>query len=207
MNMKLLVILFLQIIAIETQSQTLPRKSVITYGSIGGTIVDSISNEPIIAANCLLDSTSFGAITDKNGKYLINKVPTGFYRLRFSIVGYEPSTINNIEVTPNQFTEIDVRIVDCGTSWAKEDINAGHIRMCYGYYCDYPDSSLTDKYGFRYYCSCSYSDLEERYNKVAEHYLDVRNGKGWESELEAAWRLIKADREIKTFLQRLREIK
>ena len=64
---------------------------------IKGVLTDEETGEAIPFANVVLDGTRYGAATDLNGFFLINKMPAGDYTLRVRFVGYqeynEPVTI------------------------------------------------------------------------------------------------------------------
>lgn len=70
--------------------------------TIKGTLTDNESGEAIPFANVVLEGTRYGAATDINGFYLINKIPEGSYTLRVRFVGYqeytEPITIKKGQV-------------------------------------------------------------------------------------------------------------
>ncbi len=57
--------------------------------TIKGTIVDSLTNDPLPGANVILPGTSIGAATDVDGKFLLRNIPVGSYSIRASYVGYD----------------------------------------------------------------------------------------------------------------------
>ncbi|HEX4849765.1 MAG TPA: TonB-dependent receptor, partial [Puia sp.] len=57
-------------------------------GNIKGSITDN-GKTPLPHVNIILDKTNFHTTTDDKGEYIINKVPTGSYRLIISHVGYQ----------------------------------------------------------------------------------------------------------------------
>lgn len=57
--------------------------------TIKGTLTDDENGESIPFANVVLEGTKFGAATDLNGFFLINRMPAGTYTLRVRFVGYE----------------------------------------------------------------------------------------------------------------------
>ena len=65
--------------------------------TVKGVLTDEATGEAIPFANVVLDGTRYGAATDINGFFLINKMPPGDYTLRVRFVGYhefsEPITI------------------------------------------------------------------------------------------------------------------
>ncbi|MCK5087083.1 MAG: TonB-dependent receptor [Melioribacteraceae bacterium] len=57
-------------------------------GRISGRIVDSLSNAPMAYVNILLESTGIGIFSDNKGNFLLQNVPEGKYKIKFSYVGY-----------------------------------------------------------------------------------------------------------------------
>jgi TonB-dependent receptor len=65
-----------------------------TNGSIEGYVLDSQTMEALPGANVHLQGTSIGAATDLKGKYEINQVPPGDYKLVISYIGYHEQIID-----------------------------------------------------------------------------------------------------------------
>ncbi|OIN61010.1 TonB-dependent receptor domain-containing protein [Arsenicibacter rosenii] len=70
---------------------------------ISGSIMDGTANKPVEFAtvaliNPLTDKPVGGTTTDERGRFSINNVATGTYRVTVSFMGYENKTINNIIV-------------------------------------------------------------------------------------------------------------
>ncbi len=61
------------------------------FGVISGKVLDISDNSPLPNANVFLVGTQRGAATDKNGKFIINRVPVGEYQLKVTYLGYEPA--------------------------------------------------------------------------------------------------------------------
>ena len=76
-------------------------------GSIRGKIINQSTNEPVIGALVQIPLTSFGAVSDVNGNYIINEVPDGNYTLNISFLGYENLT-KKVTVAENQELVVDV---------------------------------------------------------------------------------------------------
>ena len=51
--------------------------------------MDLNTQEPLIGTNVQIIDTNKGAATDMEGKYVIQNVPVGTYRLKFDYIGYE----------------------------------------------------------------------------------------------------------------------
>ncbi len=59
------------------------------HNTVKGTIKDSLGN-PVIGATIRLENTTLGAIANKNGEFILKRIPPGIYKMRVSAVGYEP---------------------------------------------------------------------------------------------------------------------
>ncbi|MBB6609938.1 TonB-dependent receptor [Pontibacter sp. Tf4] len=75
-----------------------------TSGRISGTLIDATSKAPVGFANVVLltatdSSLVTGATSDIEGKFLMERVPTGRFMLRVSMVGYPTKYVPNITVT------------------------------------------------------------------------------------------------------------
>ncbi len=81
-----------------------------TTGKIAGTVVDKENNEPLIGANIILLGTSLGAASDMSGNFFINNVPPGQYRLQVRMMGYTSVIVENIRVTTDLTTEVNVEM-------------------------------------------------------------------------------------------------
>ncbi|MDX1665947.1 MAG: TonB-dependent receptor [Saprospiraceae bacterium] len=74
-------------------------------GKITGTLVDSVSGQPVeFATVVLIDAASDkevdGTITEEKGEFKMQEVKLGKYLLRISFIGYRPKTVEGIELTP-----------------------------------------------------------------------------------------------------------
>ncbi|MBT2163335.1 TonB-dependent receptor [Zobellia barbeyronii] len=87
--MKNLLTSFLLIVCISAQGQE-------AYGTISGAINDDAEN-PLPFANVVIASLNRGVLTDDNGKYFIDKIPTGKHKLMVSFIGYGTRT-KDIEI-------------------------------------------------------------------------------------------------------------
>ena len=55
---------------------------------ITGRVTDASTGEPLYFANVFLSNTTLGSASDKDGNYLIENVPPGYYELVISMIGY-----------------------------------------------------------------------------------------------------------------------
>jgi outer membrane receptor for ferrienterochelin and colicins len=57
-------------------------------GMVNGKVIDKKTKEPLPGVNVIIEHTTVGASTDKNGEYMIKNVPTGKLSLYASMIGY-----------------------------------------------------------------------------------------------------------------------
>ena len=80
-------------------------------GSIEGTITQSDSNTIISGVNIYLEKTNFGGVTNGNGYYKMENIPSGTYILIISNMGYN-TIIREVTVQSNQALRADFSIVE-----------------------------------------------------------------------------------------------
>ncbi|MBP9922843.1 MAG: carboxypeptidase-like regulatory domain-containing protein, partial [Bacteroidia bacterium] len=76
-------------------------------GTISGRVVDKGSNETLIGVTVWIDGSTNGTSTDIDGKFNLN-VPPGKYNVAVKYFGYNPKTLENIEVKENETHEVSV---------------------------------------------------------------------------------------------------
>ena len=90
-----------------------------TTGKIDGTITDAATGEALPGVNVVLDGTTMGAATDLNGYYFVLNVSPGTYSLKVLMIGYQVQTIQNVKVSVDMTTNIDLKlsetVLDAGT--------------------------------------------------------------------------------------------
>lgn len=70
-------------------------------GTIKGFVYDNSNGEPVFSANVFLKETTYGAVTDLNGFFIITNVPPGKYIIMVSFLGYE-TIFEEIEIKEKQ---------------------------------------------------------------------------------------------------------
>jgi hypothetical protein len=91
-----------------------------TTGKLKGKVTDQQTGEALIGANVLIVGTSFGAATDVNGDYTIGNLEPGAYEVKFSYIGYQAITIDNIRINIDLTTELNLQL-------APEGIEVGEV--------------------------------------------------------------------------------
>lgn len=77
-----------------------------TTGKIIGTVYDSQSREPLIAAQVVIPELGMGNITNDDGYYFINQVPVGRHVIQSDYLGYQSGN-QEIEVAAGQTVTAD----------------------------------------------------------------------------------------------------
>jgi outer membrane receptor protein involved in Fe transport len=80
-----------------------------TTGKLKGRVTDT-NGEPLVGANVLVMGTSQGAATDLDGYYNIINIRTGTYSVEFRYVGYQSKIVKDVNVVPDQTTEINAQL-------------------------------------------------------------------------------------------------
>jgi iron complex outermembrane receptor protein len=75
-------------------------------GTIRGRVFDAETQRPLDAANVVLQGTSVGANTNKDGSFVLRQVPAGPHLLRVSYIGYSPKLIQ-VEVTRGEIASLE----------------------------------------------------------------------------------------------------
>jgi TonB-dependent receptor len=83
--------------------------SLYSQGILRGTIVDSVTHDPLVGANIYLVGTAIGASTDLEGKYNITEIPFGTYKVQVSYIGYRSKDLS-IDVKSNKPIILNVKL-------------------------------------------------------------------------------------------------
>jgi outer membrane receptor for ferrienterochelin and colicin len=81
-----------------------------TTGKIAGTVKDAQTGEALVGASIVLQGTTQGAATNIDGYYVILNVSPGKYTLISSAVGFNKRTINDVAVSLDQTTTMDIAL-------------------------------------------------------------------------------------------------
>ena len=81
-------------------------------GSIKGVVIDEKTKEPLPFVNIVVEGTKRGAITNKDGNYLISDLSEGSYNMTFSFIGYASKHIENIIISSNEEITVNVELTE-----------------------------------------------------------------------------------------------
>ncbi|MEX0275187.1 MAG: carboxypeptidase-like regulatory domain-containing protein, partial [Flavobacteriaceae bacterium] len=83
-------------------------------GTIKGVVIDKQSESPLEGATIELlnmDVTT-GVVTDTHGRFTLNSVPLGRQTIRISFIGYESTTVPNLEVSSGKDKFVSVQLLE-----------------------------------------------------------------------------------------------
>ena len=156
-------------------------------GKIEGVLTYSTDGKPVKNAEIIAVSASnnYGnAITDKNGKYIINKLPAGKYTLSIGdIKDWTAEEIENIDVKPGETTsDINLKLIKGGiiSGRVTEKESGKPIPGCrVDYSCFYSDSfnikrsTTTDKNGYyKFRAVPGKAIIQANYSSHSINYLE-----------------------------------
>ncbi len=78
--------------------------------SIYGVITDIKDKQPLIGVTVVIKGTSFGAITDIDGKYRIEHISAGSYNIECSYIGYEKMLFTGIKLKDGESKQLNVEM-------------------------------------------------------------------------------------------------
>ncbi|MDO4695684.1 TonB-dependent receptor [Porphyromonas sp.] len=85
-------------------------------GTIKGRLLNARSNGPVEFATIMVQGFSAGSTSDIDGKFVINNVKPGFFKLMVRAVGFEPTLSEEIQVQGNQTTYLEIPVEEFTTS-------------------------------------------------------------------------------------------
>ena len=93
-----LVLFFLQVVFTQTT------------GKISGKIIDADQNKALIGVNIIIPQTQKGTSSDQDGYFNIINVSPGKYTVKVMMIGYESLTIEDVIVSVNRTTSLDLKM-------------------------------------------------------------------------------------------------
>lgn len=80
-------------------------------GEIYGKVVDLTTKKPLPFANVIVMGTNFGAASNDEGIYKIEKIPVNTYQIRASLIGYNSQIITDVTVQTAKPTEVNFGLI------------------------------------------------------------------------------------------------
>lgn len=100
-----------------------------TTGKVSGSIFDAKNNEPIIGANVIIKGTSIGTASDLDGSFYIINLSPGKYSIEFSMIGYETKLVEDVKVSVNRTTPLDITLNQTSLEGATVYVKADQVSI------------------------------------------------------------------------------
>lgn len=78
-------------------------------GVVAGTITVG-NGEAASSATVTLEDSKLGAVADENGRFVIEDVPTGTYKLKVRLIGYEQGELLSVRVMPGDTSRVAITL-------------------------------------------------------------------------------------------------
>ncbi len=82
-----------------------------TTGILEGHVRDKNTAEPLVGATIHLVGTPLGAVTNADGFYAVNAVPSGLYNVEINYIGYQKTTVTGLRIVPDLKTKLDIDLL------------------------------------------------------------------------------------------------
>ncbi len=76
------------------------------YGTLAGQVVDEQSGEGLAYVNIVIEGAGKGGITDEDGYFLINHIPSGSYTVSAQIMGYKTENKRDVKILVDLRTKL-----------------------------------------------------------------------------------------------------
>ncbi len=89
-------------------------------GTLAGTVIDGETGEPLPGANVILVDTQLGAAADEKGRYLIQNIRPGTYKVSAAVIGYTTMTKTGVRILVDRRTNVHFELTPEALSLGKE---------------------------------------------------------------------------------------
>lgn len=100
----------------------------IRRGIVAGTIINSITKQPVSGASIVIMNTKKGAYTNAKGEFTISAVPVGAYSVKISLIGYLSRTMPDIIIRSGRTTRMDTELEETELSTDEVVVSSGYFR-------------------------------------------------------------------------------
>lgn len=99
-------------------------------GKISGVVIDGETNKPVEFATIAVEDPATGkpvtgTVADDKGKFSVNKIPNGTYRVVISFIGYENNTINGVVIGDKKSIDLGNQKLNTATKQLDEVVVEG----------------------------------------------------------------------------------
>lgn len=97
-------------------------------GIIRGFVYEEETGEPVLFCNVILQGTPYGATTNENGFFSLNKIPAGDYTVLVTFIGYD-SVVENITLKPGDILNKKFTLGESGVQLNEVEVSAEREEM------------------------------------------------------------------------------
>ncbi len=125
MKLKIVFIVVLSLLCLpELHAQEEQEKR----GSITGSVVNSLTQEPLSGANIVVTGTKLGSSTNEEGKFSIRNVEVGTYNVNVSLVGFESTMITDVVVSTAKPVALSILLKETKIQFEGVNVTAGYFQ-------------------------------------------------------------------------------
>lgn len=93
-------------------------------GRISGKVTDAKTGEELAGVTVLVEGTSFGAVTDFEGKFMIHAIHVGTHNVVFSYISYKKKIIKGVVVKAHETVHLNVSMEDAANEMKEVVVSA-----------------------------------------------------------------------------------
>jgi iron complex outermembrane receptor protein len=121
--------------------------------AVSGKITDAISGSPLVGASVYIPDLKLGAVSDRDGMYLIRDLPSGVYVVSVSMIGYARQVENvavkgtiskNYSLSPSTTTLKDVIVTGVSAATDKQNTPYAITTMSYSQILENTSTNVID---------------------------------------------------------------
>ncbi len=83
-----------------------------TTGGLKGKVIEQATKQPMVGVTVKVDNTQLGAITDIDGNFSIENVPTGSYSLTLTFIGFQTKKVTDVIITASKTYYAEFELLD-----------------------------------------------------------------------------------------------
>lgn len=96
-------------------------------GKVEGKVTDAKLGAPVSGVSVTVDGSKSGVSTDQDGRFVLSLTPGKTYTFRFSSVGFKVKDLTDVEVKPNEVTQLEV-LLETAAKTENEIVITGSAR-------------------------------------------------------------------------------
>ena len=90
--------------------------------SLSGKVTDATTGETLPGVNIILTGTTFGAIADFDGNYVVADIPPGEYNVQFTYIGYEKTVFTAQKFSAGEKKKLEIALKSTVLTFDEADV-------------------------------------------------------------------------------------